>query len=177
MSAKQFKQPPAGARAMAQEQQWPHRDTPEALWPVVLAELRQQLARATFNNWLLDSQVLPPACTAHFWVVVVGNEYACEWLAGRLSPMVARTLAHLAGRDITVCFIPRRLMRPDGAGDLTARPVTRLPIPPQPGAGEPPAGCFWLPGAGRKQFPAPDPCLSRLDSDIIPPNRLPGDEP
>ena len=114
----------------------PGRDTPEALWPVVLAELRQQLARATFNNWLLDSQVLPPACTAHFWVVVVGNEYACEWLAGRLAPMVARTLAHLAGRDITVCFIPRRLMRPDGVDDLAPRPVTRLPIPPEPTAGE-----------------------------------------
>ena len=112
----------------------PGRDTPEALWPVVLAELRQQLARATFNNWLLDSQVLPPACTAHFWVVVVGNEYACEWLAGRLAPMVARTLAHLAGRDITVCFIPRRLMRPDGVDDLAPRPVTRLPVPPEPGA-------------------------------------------
>ena len=118
----------------------PGRDTPEALWPVVLAELRQQLARATFNNWLLDSQVLSPACTAHFWVVVVGNEYACEWLVGRLAPMVARTLAHLAGRDITVCFIPRRLMRPYGAGDLAPRPVTRLPIPPEAGAGEPPAG-------------------------------------
>ena len=118
----------------------PGRDTPEVLWPVVLAELRQQLARATFNNWLLDSQVLSPACTPYFWVVVVGNEYACEWLAGRLAPMVARTLAHLAGRDITVCFIPRRLMRPREEAGLPPRPVTRLPIPPESGAGEPPAG-------------------------------------
>ena len=59
---------------------------------------------------------------------------------GRLAPMVARTLAHLTGRDITVCFIPRRLMRPREEAGLAPRPVTRLPIPPESGAGEPPAG-------------------------------------
>ena len=55
---------------------------------------------------------------------------------GRLAPMVARTLAHLTGRDITVCFIPRRLMRPREEAGLAPRPVTRLPIPPEPTAGE-----------------------------------------
>jgi len=83
--------------------------TPDKLWPLVLANLRQQMTRATFNTWLADSRILTAPSTPTFWVVVVRNEYAYEWLTNRLSPVIERTLVGLVGSKVFVCFIPRTM--------------------------------------------------------------------
>lgn len=82
---------------------------PGDLWRLTLAELRQQMTKATFNAWLVDSCILTAPSTPTFWVVVVRNEYAWEWLTYRLYPVIERTLVGLVGDAVTICFIPRTM--------------------------------------------------------------------
>lgn len=77
----------------------------EELWQVTLEELRLQMTRATFNQWLLGSFAVPEASTPLSLTVAVRNRYAQEWLTHRLHPLVARTLAAIAGYEVQVCFI------------------------------------------------------------------------
>jgi hypothetical protein len=95
---------------------------PEALWQEMLAELRPQMSASTFHNWLGGSHLLSRASTPGFWVVVVRNEYAWEWLTCRLYPVVGRTVAWVVGQEVMVCFVPRLL-----------RPVERRPLSRPPG--------------------------------------------
>ena len=89
--------------------------SPDKLWPLVLADLRQQMTRATFNTWLADSRILTAPSTPTFWVVVVRNEYAYEWLTNRLAPVVQRTLERtlvgLVGSKVIICFVPRTMRK------------------------------------------------------------------
>ena len=82
---------------------------PDKLWRLALAELRQQMTKATFNAWLVDSCILTAPSTPTFWVVVVRNEYAWEWLTYRLFPVIERTIGGLVGDTVTICFIPRTM--------------------------------------------------------------------
>lgn len=84
---------------------------PDKLWLLVLADLRQQMTRATFNTWLADSRILTAPSTPTFWVVVVRNEYAYEWLTNRLAPVVQRTLVGLVGSKVIICFAPRTMRK------------------------------------------------------------------
>jgi chromosomal replication initiation ATPase DnaA len=82
---------------------------PDKLWPLVLADLRQQMTKATFNTWLVDSRILTAPSTPTFWVVVVRNEYAYEWLTNRLAPVIERTLVGLVDSKVIICFVPRTM--------------------------------------------------------------------
>jgi hypothetical protein len=105
----------------------------ETLWPIALGELKQQMTKATFNAWLVDSRVVPEASSPVFLVVAVRNQYAYEWLTYRLQLVIVRTLSSLAGYQVVVCFIPRsfRTMRRSCENEPTRRPPTRLPLPIQ----------------------------------------------
>jgi hypothetical protein len=81
----------------------PH--APDELWQVTLEELRLQMTKATFNQWLLGSTVVPEASTPLSLTVAVRNRYAQEWLAHRLNPLIARTLATVAGYRVHVQFV------------------------------------------------------------------------
>jgi chromosomal replication initiation ATPase DnaA len=97
---------------------------PGDLWRLTLAELRLQMTKATFNTWLVDSRLLATASTPSFWVIVVRNEYARDWLTFRLCPVVERTVVGLVGDEVTICFIPRAMRRaPDGTA---RRPPARI---------------------------------------------------
>lgn len=82
---------------------------PGELWQTTLHELRLQMTKVTYNTWLADSYLLTTASTPHFWVIVVCNEFAWEWLTHRLCPVVERTVNGLMARPVTVCFIPRTM--------------------------------------------------------------------
>jgi hypothetical protein len=88
--------------------EWPFSPLPyvsEELWQVTLEALRLQMTRASFNQWLLGSAVVPEASTPLSLTVAVRNRYAQEWLTHRLHPLIARTLAAVAGYKVQVCFI------------------------------------------------------------------------
>lgn len=80
---------------------------PGELWQITLFELRLQMTKATFNTWLADSCVLTTASTPDFWVIVVCNEFAWDWLTYRLCPIIERTIVGLVEKPVTVCFVPR----------------------------------------------------------------------
>lgn len=103
---------------------------PEILWPLALGELKQQMAKATFNTWLVDSRVIPKASSPAFLVISVRNQYAYEWLTYRLQPVVVRTLTGMAGYEVGVCFIPcvPATMR-RSYNEPTRRPSTRISLP------------------------------------------------
>ena len=84
---------------------------PQTMVTSVLTDLRQQMTKATFNTWLVDSHILIAPSTPAFWVVVVRNEYAYEWLTNRLSPVIERTLDGLVGSKVIICFIPRAMRK------------------------------------------------------------------
>ena len=103
---------------------------PEILWPLALSELKQQMTKATFNAWLVDSRVVPEASSPVFLIISVRNQYAQEWLTYRLQPVVVRTLTGMAGYQVGVCFIPHvlRTMRRN-YDEPTRRPSTRISLP------------------------------------------------
>jgi len=98
--------------------------SPDVLWQMALGDLRYQMTKATFNNWLRGSSVLIAASSPVFLVVVVRNEYAWEWLTYRLNPVVTSTVVSLAEGKVAVCFVPRRIQRTHD--ELTRRPLTRI---------------------------------------------------
>lgn len=100
---------------------------PGDLWRLALASLRQQLTKDTFNAWLVDSNILTAPSTPTFWVVVVRNEYAWEWLTYQLSPVIKRTLAGLVGETATICFIPRTMRNTNN--EPFRRTPARIPDP------------------------------------------------
>lgn len=77
------------------------------LWRTTLFELRLQMTKATFNTWLADSFILAAASTPAFWVIVVRNEFAWEWLTYRLCSVIERTVKGLMETHVTVCFVPK----------------------------------------------------------------------
>jgi chromosomal replication initiation ATPase DnaA len=97
---------------------------PDDLWQMALGDLRYQMTKATFNNWLGDSRILVAASSPFFLVVVVRNIYAWEWLTYRLRRIVTRTVVGIAGDGVTICFIPRTIQRNND--ELTRRPMTRM---------------------------------------------------
>ena len=78
----------------------------DELWHAVLDALYHQMTRTTFHNWLAGSYILKASSTPFFWVVVVRNEFAWEWLTYRLYPVIERAVA-LVRADVLVCFVPK----------------------------------------------------------------------
>ena len=102
----------------------PPPSSPDDLWQMALGDLRYQMTKATFNNWLGGSSILASASSPVFLVVVVRNVYAWEWLTYRLHPVVARTVDSIAAGKVGVCFIPRAIQR-NGA-EPNRRPIARI---------------------------------------------------
>jgi hypothetical protein len=97
----------------------------EALWEGVLADLKLQMDRATFDHLLRGSQVRElrqPAGDAAHLVVEVVSPLALPWLERRLEPLVRRAVVRRLGGEATLTF-----QAPDQAGS------TRRPVPAPPG--------------------------------------------
>ena len=95
-------------------------NAPGELWQEALFELRLQMTKAAFNTWLADSCVLATASTPDFWVIVVRNEFASEWLTYRLCPIVSARLAGWWGmKSQSVLF--RELCERDAMNPLEDR--------------------------------------------------------
>jgi hypothetical protein len=79
--------------------------SPETLWQQALDELRRLVTRAAFISWLAGSRVVLSASTPLKLTVEVPTPYAEEWLAHRLQPVIAQTLAGIAGYPLEIQFI------------------------------------------------------------------------
>ena len=80
------------------------------LWDSALGDLKLQMTKATFATWLRDTWIADyrPGTSDRdkedCLVIGVRNEYAGDWLAHRLSPLIARTLSGLVGHPVQVEF-------------------------------------------------------------------------
>ncbi len=72
-------------------------------WQATLAQLRLQMTKQTFDNWLKQTEVL--AIQDGEFVIDAKNAYAKEWLENRLVKSIERTLTGVVGRPMTVRFV------------------------------------------------------------------------
>jgi hypothetical protein len=77
---------------------------PEELWELTLQELRLQMTRASFNQWLHGSRVIREASTPLSLTVAVRNPYVQEWLTHRLHSLIVSALTSAAGYGVQVRF-------------------------------------------------------------------------
>jgi len=87
-------QTPEGAREPAQ------------IWESVLKELRGQMTKATFDNWVKSTFVVE-ARDGENPMLIIGTRkpYAVEWLEHRLHATIQRTVCGIVGRNIAVRFV------------------------------------------------------------------------
>ena len=71
--------------------------SPETAWKAALGELEMQMTRATFTTWLQGTRALTWADGE--FVIGVRNDFAKDWLEGRLYDLIARTRAAPSTRN------------------------------------------------------------------------------
>lgn len=84
--------------------------TAATTWAATLGQLQMLVTPANFDTWLRDTVGLRHDDTA--FVVGAPSDFATEWLATRLRPLIAKTLALVVGQAIDVRF---EVMRPEPA--------------------------------------------------------------
>jgi chromosomal replication initiation ATPase DnaA len=109
---------------------------PAATWTATLGQLEMLVTRANFDTWLRDTIGLRHEDGQ--FVIGAQNDFATEWLATRLRPLITKTLARVLGHAIDVAFEvvrpagmepPVLLSEPDGAPEQ-GRPGVRAVAPP-----------------------------------------------
>jgi hypothetical protein len=73
------------------------------LWARCLGELQLQMTKATFDTWLRGSRVVEAG--DDFLTIAVRHAYAVDWLQGRLSSVIQRTVARHAGSEVKIAFV------------------------------------------------------------------------
>lgn len=100
-------------------------NTPTAIWTATLGQLEMLVTRANYDTWLRDTVGLRHDDDR--FVVGAQSDFATEWLATRLRPLIAKTLARVLGHAIDVAFevvrpttldAPVLLSEPDGATEV-----------------------------------------------------------
>jgi hypothetical protein len=87
----------------------PQEVTPEERnWQETLSILELEMPRATFDAWLRDTTCLGPNGDPDTLRVAAKNEYAVDWLSGRLYGRIEKTLARIAGRTLKIEFVVKQ---------------------------------------------------------------------
>ncbi len=101
--------------------------TPAATWIATLGQLEMLVTRANYDTWLRDTIGLRQEDER--FVVGAQSDFATEWLATRLRPLITKTLARVLGHAVDVSFevvrpgltdAPVLLSEPDGATEVPA---------------------------------------------------------
>jgi len=81
---------------------------PEQAWQAALGQLQMEMPKATFDTWVRDTNFV----SFEDGVFVIGavNEYARQWLEGRLSSTATRLLTGLMNQTVETRFI---VLKPD----------------------------------------------------------------
>jgi chromosomal replication initiator protein len=78
-------------------------------WSQLLAELRMQMTRVTFDTWLGSTEVV--RVEGNVVTVRVRDAYAVEWLGVRWQQPIVRTLSGILGRPVSVRFLDPAMVR------------------------------------------------------------------
>lgn len=87
----------------------------DQIWQDVLNQLQHQMARATFDTWLKDTQLV--AQDEGALIVSTKNAYAKDWLENRLLTTINRIVASTLGYPVNIQFvvdqnIPEQISQP-----------------------------------------------------------------
>ncbi len=74
-----------------------------AAWDQVMAELRLQMTRATFDTWLGGTEVV--AVSEAGVTVLARDAYAAEWLQARWHTPIQRTMSGIVGQEVDILFV------------------------------------------------------------------------
>ena len=77
--------------------------SPETAWKAALGELEMQMTKGTFATWLQGTRAL--SCVDDEFVIGVRNDFAKDWLEGRLYDLIARTLSSVIGQPTRARFV------------------------------------------------------------------------
>jgi len=97
----------------------PKPTTPKQIWQNAKADLEIQLARATYDTWVRDTQFI--AYEDGEFVIGVSSSFALDWLNTRLRPVIKRSLSRLADRSVDVRFVAQT--KPARSSDRTSAPL------------------------------------------------------
>jgi hypothetical protein len=78
--------------------------TPDKAWNMALEQLRQEMSKSTFDNWVANTQAKSFDATQDILIVSAPTSLAQEWLEGRLSSTVTRLLTGILNRSVKVKF-------------------------------------------------------------------------
>jgi chromosomal replication initiator protein len=72
-------------------------------WEQLLAEIRLQMTRVTFDTWMGGTEVV--GVHGKVASVLVRDEYAADWLGARWRQPIERTLSGIVGCPVEVRFL------------------------------------------------------------------------
>ena len=72
-------------------------------WQAVLGQLQMEMAKATFDTWVKDTEFV--AFEDGSFIIGVQNAFARDWLESRLTSTVVRLLTGIMGRTVEVRFV------------------------------------------------------------------------
>ena len=72
------------------------------VWAAALDDLREACTRTTFETWLKSAKLI--RLVGDVAVIGAPSTFACDWLAGHLRDDIARALAAILGRRVTLRF-------------------------------------------------------------------------
>ncbi len=75
----------------------------QQIWESVLAQLQQEMPRASYETWVRDTEAL--SLEQELLTISVRNVYARDWLSSRLTNRVQRIMQELLQKSITVRFV------------------------------------------------------------------------
>ncbi len=107
----------------------------DKIWQAALGELQLQVSKANFNTWLKGTKGID--YSGGIFTVAVPTAFIAEWLKGRLSSLISRTVSSIVGQNAQVQFIVHSVVKdpmrtsaglmPDGGVSLKARePMIKL---------------------------------------------------
>jgi hypothetical protein len=99
----------------------------EQTWQSVLGQLQQEMPRASFETWVLDTEAL--SLEDDLLTISARNAYARDWLESRLTNRIERFLADLLNQTISVRFAADDSSEQELESDEDA-PETELAIEP-----------------------------------------------
>ena len=71
-------------------------------WDTALGQLQLQVTRPNYDTWLKDTVGL--AADDGTFLVGTPSDFVSEWLSGKMSPVIARTVSGILGHEVNVRF-------------------------------------------------------------------------
>jgi len=97
------------------------------VWDTALGQLQLQVTRPNYDTWLKDTVGL--ASDDGTFLVGTPSDFVSEWLSGKMSPVIARTVSGIVGHEVSVRF---RVISPSPGGNGQQLDPSPLPAAASP---------------------------------------------